>query len=175
MDELNRRKAVVYTHPTTPNCCKGLIAEVPDHLIEFQTDTTRTIASLLLTGTIARCPDIRFIFSHAGGTMPYLVERMTWWARMRPDLVAQMPRGPLHELKRFYYDTAFSANPHALSSLFTLVSASQVLFGTDFPFRNGEENVQGLRDYGLSDDDLRMIEFENALRLLPQIRAPARA
>jgi predicted TIM-barrel fold metal-dependent hydrolase len=168
MDELNRRKAVVYTHPTIPPPCRNLIPDVADHLIEFATDTTRAIASLLLSGTAARCPDISFIFSHAGGTMPFLVERMTWWAEVRKDLAARMPKGPLHELRRFFYDTAFSANPHAFSSLLTLVPASQVLFGTDFPFRTGEEHVRGLGTCGLSESDVRAIECGNALQLLPR-------
>jgi predicted TIM-barrel fold metal-dependent hydrolase len=138
MDELNRRKAVVYVHPTIPPPCRNLIPDVADHLIEFATDTTRAIASLLLSGTAARCHDMSFIFSHAGGTMPFLVERMTWWAEVRMELAARMPNGPLHELRRFFYDTAFSANPHAFSSLLTLVPPSQIVFGTDFPFRTGE-------------------------------------
>jgi 6-methylsalicylate decarboxylase len=168
MDELNRRKAVVYTHPTAPICCKGLIAEVPDHLIEFATDTTRTMASLLLTGTAVRCADIKFIFSHAGGTMPYLTERMTWWHKVRADLKAVLPNGPLHELKKFYYDTAFSANPYALSCLTELVSTAQILFGSDFPFRTCSENLEGLNAYGFSAEDLRAIECDNVRRLLGQ-------
>ncbi len=172
MDELNRRKAIVYTHPLAPACCRGLIEEVPDHLLEFAADTTRTMASLLLTGTAVRCGDIKFIFSHAGGTMPFITERMTWWAKVRGDLVKVMPNGPLHELKKFYYDTAFAANPYALSSLTTLVSASQILFGSDYPFRTCTENVEGLAAYGFDADDLRKIERDNALGLLE--RAPAR-
>ena len=78
------------------------MADVPDHLIEFATDTTRTIASLMLTGTAHRCPDIRFIFAHAGGTMPFMTERMTWWAGVKKDLVQQMPQGPLHELQSIF-------------------------------------------------------------------------
>jgi predicted TIM-barrel fold metal-dependent hydrolase len=166
MDELNRRKAIVYTHPTVCPCCKGLIAEVPDHLIEFATDTTRTIASLMLTGTAARCRDIRFIFSHAGGTMPYLTERMTWWADMHKPAAAQMPDGPIEQLRRFYYDTAFSSNRYALSSLLQLVPVTQVLYGTDFPFRSGAENIDGLMACGFSAADLRSITRDNALRLL---------
>jgi predicted TIM-barrel fold metal-dependent hydrolase len=169
MDELNRRKAVVYTHPTVCPCCKGLISEVPDHLIEFATDTTRTIASLMLTGTAARCQDIRFIFSHAGGTMPYLTERMTWWAGVNKEAASQMPGGPLQQLKQFYYDTAFSANAYALSSLLQLVPATHVLYGTDFPFRLGEENLRGLVDYGFAAENLRLITRDNALALLPQL------
>jgi predicted TIM-barrel fold metal-dependent hydrolase len=165
MDELNRRKAIVYTHPTAPACCHNLIAEVPDHLIEFATDTTRTMASLLLTGTAVRCADIKFIFSHAGGTMPYLTERLTWWEKVRADVKAAMPQGALHEFRKFYYDTAFSANPYALSCLTRLVSASQILFGSDFPFRTCSENVEGLAAKGISAEDLRANERDNARRL----------
>ena len=168
LDELNRRKAVVYIHPTIPPSCRNLVADVADHLIEFATDTTRAIASLLLSGTAARCPDIAFIFSHAGGTMPYLIERLTWWTDIRKDLGARMPNGPLHELERFFYDTAFSANPHTFASLLTLVAPSQILFGTDFPFRTGREHVVGLSGCGLGPGAVRAIERENALRLLPR-------
>lgn len=170
MDELARRKAVVYVHPTCPHCCRNLMAEVPDHLIEFATDTTRTIASLMLSGTAHRCSDIRFIFAHAGGTMPFITERMTWWAEVKKDLVRQMPNGPLHELQRFFYDTGFCANAYALSSLLQLVSVSQVMYGTDFPFRGCVENVEGLKAYGFGADDLRVIERDNAVRIMPQLR-----
>lgn len=170
LNELNRRKAVVYIHPTIPPSCLDLVADVADHLIEFATDTTRAIASLLLSGTAARCPDIAFIFSHAGGTMPYLTERLTWWTGIRKDLGARMPNGPLHELQRFYYDTAFSANPRTFASLLALVAPSQILFGTDFPFRTGEEHVVGLAGCGLESGAVRAIERENALRLLPRYR-----
>src|SRR5882724_5131802 len=64
MDELNRRKAVVYTHPTTANCCANLIPDVPESIIEWGADTTRTIASLVFSGTAARCQDMKVIFSH---------------------------------------------------------------------------------------------------------------
>src|SRR5438552_18711851 len=75
MDELNRRKAVVYTHPTTANCCANLIPDVPESIIEWGTDTTRTIASLVFSGTAARCQDMKIIFSHGGGTMQFMAER----------------------------------------------------------------------------------------------------
>lgn len=176
MDELCRRKAVVYTHPTVCPACSGLMPGIPDHLIEFATDTTRTMASLLLNGTAARYADIRYIFSHAGGTMPYLVERMTWWAGVRKDLVAQMPRGPVHELQKFFYDTAFAANRFALSSLLQLVPVAQVLYGTDFPFRTCTENIAGLKEFGFGAADLEAICRDNALRILPQLAsAPADA
>lgn len=167
MDELNRRKAVLYTHPTAANCCGNLQPRIPPTVIEFGTDTTRTIADILFSGTAARCPDLRFIFSHAGGTLPFLTERFVKVPELDPSLVPRVPRGVLAELQRFHYDTAWSAHPMALSSLMQLVGSSQVLLGSDYPYRTGADNVRGLQAYGFSRGDLRAIERDNALRLLP--------
>jgi predicted TIM-barrel fold metal-dependent hydrolase len=170
MAEMNRRKAVVHVHPTIPPMCKGLIPDVPDHLIEFQADTSRAIVHLLLSGTTTRFPDIRFIFSHAGGFIPFMVERLTWWEGFKKDIVAErVPNGVMAELGRLFYDTAFSANPHAFASLLKLVPASQILLGSDFPFRTGPDNVAGLTARGLPAADLLAIERDNALQLLPQL------
>jgi predicted TIM-barrel fold metal-dependent hydrolase len=167
-EELNRRKAVVYTHPMAPNCCAGCLPELSDATIEFGTDTTRAIAKLLFSGAAARFPDIRFIFSHAGGTMPYLVERFEHAYRYSTkDLKAMLPNGVLHELKKLYYDTAQAAHRHAMSSLRELVPASQIVFGTDYPYRTPEETAAGLRNCGFTEPELRAIDCDNALRLWP--------
>jgi predicted TIM-barrel fold metal-dependent hydrolase len=171
LDELNRRKAILYTHPTAANCCRNLVADVPPTVIEFGTDTTRTITDIVFSGTAARCPDVRFIFSHAGGTLPFLTERLIKMPVLDPKLAPRVPRGVMHELQRFYYDTAWSAQPMALASLMKLVSTSQVLFGSDYPYRTGEDHVKGLAAYGISDADLRAIGRDNALRLMPRWNA----
>lgn len=170
MDELNRRRAVVYTHPTTAACCQNLIADVPPTVIEFGTDTSRTITDIVFSGTAARCPDATFIFSHAGGTLPYVTERLTRLPVQNPAMQARVPNGVLHELQRFYYDTAWSAHPMALASLTKLVAVSQILFGSDYPYRTGEDHVKGLSAYGFSEADLRAIGRDNALRILPRLR-----
>ena len=148
-EELNRRKAIVYVHPTVATCCRNLVPDVPGSMIEFGTDTTRTIASLLFSGTSARCPNVRFLFSHAGGTMPYITERFTRLA-MRPDLAAKLPKGVMHELKRFFFDTAQAAHPMALNSLRELVAVSQIIFGTDYPYRTATETAKGIAGCGFS-------------------------
>jgi predicted TIM-barrel fold metal-dependent hydrolase len=171
MDELNRRKAVLYTHPTLANCCRNLLPDVQPTVIEYGTDTTRTITDIVFSGTAARCPDLRFIFSHAGGTLPFLTERLVKAPVIEPRLAARVPKGVLHELKRFYYDTAWAAHPMALASLTKLVDVSQILFGSDYPYRTGADHVKGLAVYGFSAADLQAIGRDNALRLLPRWRA----
>jgi len=167
MEEINRRKLVVYTHPSSPKCCTAMQSGVPGSTIEFATDTTRTITSLLFTGAAQKFKDIRFIFSHAGGTMPFLIERLT----MLPNLNAEFgkrisPEQVLQIIRGFYYDTAQAAHPGALLSLLNLVDVSQVLFGTDFPYRTSIDHVKGLASYGFSKADLGAIWFKNAQKLL---------
>ena len=141
-EELNRRKAVVFVHPNAPNCCANLQAHVPASTMEFLFDTTRTIYSLLLSGTFSRFPNLRFIFSHGGGAMPMLANRL---ARLFPkELAAQAPNGVLYELKRQFYDTASASNATSLSALMSLIPSSQVVFGSDFPFLSAGDTASDL-------------------------------
>jgi 6-methylsalicylate decarboxylase len=168
--ELNRRKAIVYTHPISANCCRNLLPTVGDGAIEWGTDTTRAIAQIVFGGAAARYSDVRFIFSHAGGTMPFLVERFVNMAKSA-QFAAQLPRGFEGAAAKFYYDTAQTSNPAAMSALSKVVPVSQIVFGTDFPFRTAAEHVTGLRECRVfSEKDLQAIARENALTLLPRFR-----
>ena len=173
MDELNRRKAIVYVHPTTADCCRNLMPGIQDWVIEFPVDTTRTIASFLFSGTILRCPDIKFIFSHCGGILPMLTEHLLRVPVIDPKMKEVVPQGVLHELGRFHYDVALRAHRTGLASALEMMSVSQLLFGTDAPLRKSIATVQGLIDYGFSPQDLRAIDCENAQRLLPRCRVHA--
>jgi predicted TIM-barrel fold metal-dependent hydrolase len=168
-EELNRRRAVVYTHPATASCCGNLLPDVGDGIIEWGTDTTRAIARLVFGGAASRYPDVRLIFSHAGGTMPFLVERFVNMARSA-QFAPQFPEGFLGVARKFYYDTAQTANPAAMSALSKVVPLSQIVFGTDFPFRNAAEHVKGLMECGVfTPADLQAIDRRNVLTLLPRI------
>ncbi len=168
MEELNRRKALVYVHPDAPLCCRNLLRDLFNNsVIEYTTDTTRAIANLLFKGTINRYRDIRWIFSHGGGTVPFVAERLTRIPETYKNLAPTVPSGVMAELRRFYYDTAQASHPAALAALTKIIPLSQVLWGTDFPFRRGEEYVKQHLDYGFSESDLRKIGRDNALSLLP--------
>src|SRR5688572_1470556 len=171
LEELNRRKAVVYTHPTTPACCAKIMPWISINAIEGPVDTTRTMISLVFQGGAAKYPDIRWIFSHSGGVTPFLKSR---FERHLIDVKKdneKVPNGLMHELRKFYYDTAQGNHEGALQALMALVPVSQVLYGTDFPFRDGAEENTGLGNYRFSAADRRAIDRENALRLLPRLKA----
>lgn len=170
MEELNRRKALVYTHPTSANCCTNLVPTQQPVMIEFGTDTTRTIADIVFSGNARRFPDIGWIFSHAGGTMPFLIERFVRNPLLEPKAKASVPDGTLAELKRFYYDTAQTSNKSAMSALAAIIPPSQIVFGTDFPYRTGIDHVRGLREAGVfTDQQIASIERGNALKLIPRL------
>jgi predicted TIM-barrel fold metal-dependent hydrolase len=170
-EELNRRKATVYTHPTTANCCVNLVREVTESAIEFGTDTTRTIASLLLSGTSQRYRDINWIFSHGGGALTAVAERFQIQIVSRPPHNEKFTREIVDgELRRFYYDTAQIANAVTIGALAKLVPVSQIVYGTDFPYRTGSEHVDGLARV-FDAAELAAIDRENALRIIPRLRA----
>jgi predicted TIM-barrel fold metal-dependent hydrolase len=170
MEELNRRKALVYTHPTAANCCVNLAPTQQPVMIEFGTDTTRTIADIVFSGNAQKFRDIRWIFSHAGGTMPFLIERFVRNPLLEPSVKATVPDGTLAELRRFYYDTAQTANKSAMLALSAIIPTSQIVFGTDFPYRTSIDHVKGLRDCGVfSEAQLMDIERGNALKLIPRL------
>jgi predicted TIM-barrel fold metal-dependent hydrolase len=170
MEELNRRRAVVYTHPTVANCCVNLVKTQQPGMIEFGTDTTRTIADIVFSGNALKFREIKWIFSHAGGTMPFLIERFVRNPLVDPKAKATVPDGTLAELKRFYYDTAQTSNKGSMSALAAIIPASQIVFGTDFPYRTSIDHVKGLRDAGVfTDAQLMDIERGNALKLLPRL------
>ena len=170
-DELNRRKAVVFLHPTSPACFAALSIGRPAPMIEFPFDTTRAAVNLVFSGTTRRCPEIRFILPHAGGTLPFLAQRIIRASRL---VSAGMNAAEaLAEMRRFYFDTAGAANDHAIPALRRLVPVTQILFGGDFPF-TPEPTVGDflafLQSTDLfSDAERAAVATDNALKLFPRL------
>jgi predicted TIM-barrel fold metal-dependent hydrolase len=176
-DELNRRNAIVYTHPLEASCCRnplvntreGAGGNVSAQTLEYPTDTTRALMNIVASNTATRCPNVKFIFSHAGGTIVSIAQRflgaqVTQESLGRPTEV----NSRLHHVRRFYYDTAGSANPIQLQSLKLLVPVTQIVLGTDFPFGNVPTTVTGVQASGFSDGELQGILRDHALKFLPQ-------
>jgi predicted TIM-barrel fold metal-dependent hydrolase len=169
-EELNRRKAVIYVHPLQADCCKNLIPGLPNSSIEYPTDTTRTIASMLFSGAASRFPNIRWIWSHSGGTMPFLWARFTRQVvDMKEKAKEVLPNGLLSEVQKFYYDTAQGHHEGAMYALRQLVPTSQIMYGSDFPYRPAEETRVGLAERQFSAAERQAIDRGNAIRLMPQL------
>jgi predicted TIM-barrel fold metal-dependent hydrolase len=168
--ELDRRNSVVFVHPTFAPCCTSVLPHTAPQLEEFPIDTTRTITSLLINGTFGRFPNIRFIFSHGGGTIPMLAGRIAEQLDRNKQLQDKLPHGTMHEIKRLYFDTASVANPAAMSGLLKLADRGHVLFGGDYPFVSLEEGVKGIAALELGAAELRAIERDNAAALLPRLK-----
>jgi len=167
-EELNRRKAVAYFHPNTPTCCGNLVPGAQPSMLEWPYDTGRAVVSLLLGGALVKYPDIRWIFSHAGGPVPALAGRIVNMTRNRPDLAQIAPQGVMHELTRLYYDTANAAFAPTMAALLKFVPVAQVLFGSDYPYYSLEENVGNLAEIALTDAERQAIDRGNAARLMPR-------
>ena len=172
-EELNRRKAVAYFHPLAAPCCGHVMPGVPASAIEYPHDTTRAVVSLLFSGAFQRYRDVRFLFSHAGAAIPMLAGRIASGSRRRKDLAEIAPDGIENELKKLHYDTANSVYRPTMAALLAFVPASQVLFGSDFPYYTISENVENFRHIQLSAADRAAIDRGNAERLLPQLKAKA--
>lgn len=169
--ELNRRKAVVYVHPLVAGCCGRLNVGAFPAVIEVPHDTTRTIVSLLLSGTFAQLRDIKWLFSHAGGTIPFLAGRIEAFYEQRargPNGFA--PDGIEAEFRRLNYDTANATHPAAMAALMKLVPVSQITYGTDYPYFPLNQ-IDSLRQLNLAPADLEAVASGNAGRLVPRLNA----
>ena len=112
-DELNRRGAVVFIHPTSPICWQQSALGYPRPMIEFTFDSTRAVVNLIFSGTTARCPKVRFIVPHAGGTLPFLARRIGMFGR---GVAGGTPVPAEEQLRELYYDLAGSPGSNALGA-----------------------------------------------------------
>jgi predicted TIM-barrel fold metal-dependent hydrolase len=169
--ELQSRAAVVFVHPTASPDPAAHAMGLTDNLVDYPLDTTRTVAQLHYSGTFARTPDVRYIFSHAGGAIPYLAGRF--------EIVDEMgimgdELGPASEsFRRLHFDTALAWTDPILHTLAALAGARQVLFGTDFPYirhdlaERANEDVSNTVEFDASERDL--ILGGNATELFPRL------
>jgi 6-methylsalicylate decarboxylase len=172
-DELNRRRAIVYVHPIQPSCCPSQIPGVIAQTFEYPADSARAIMSLIAGNTTARCPQIKFLFPHGGGAFVSIAGRFVAGLNEGgllgdPATNQAASNSRLEQVRRLYWDTGQAANAVNMQALKHLVPVSQILFGGDFPNSNVAAQIAGLRTSGFTNDELRGIYRENALKILPK-------
>jgi predicted TIM-barrel fold metal-dependent hydrolase len=170
--ELNQRRSIVYIHPISPPWANSAKTSLPTYLCDTVGDTTRTLTTLLFYGTLHRYPDIRWIVAHGGGTIPFIVRRLSMMS-YNEKTKAQIPYGVEHYIGRMHFDTGLMGSG-ALSFLRSSVSDSKILFGSDYPFAP-EGLIQGLCEEVIGEAKSRgcdkVIEYENAIQLFPRFSA----
>jgi predicted TIM-barrel fold metal-dependent hydrolase len=167
--ELNRRKAIVFVHPTGPACCSTLLRGINASVAEYMFDITRTMMSMMFAGVFSQFPDIRFIFTHAGGTMMPIWVRINAYGSRHHELDAILPHGVLYELRKLHYDIANSTNPSAMAALMDLVPPTRILFGSDTPYVPIAATAEGLDKMTIADELRAAINRDNALQLFPRL------
>ncbi|WP_409239783.1 amidohydrolase family protein [Streptomyces sp. PA5.6] len=174
MAELGRRGTAVFIHPA--ELPGPLVPGVPPYAADFLLDTTRSAMNLVLSGTTARHPDIRFILSHGGGFLPYAAHRIALALQTHQQVSGVEPAMShetiLAELRRFYFDTALSANPDTLPTLLAFADPTRITFGSDFPYAPAKMSAyftQQLDAYPLDDQQRTAINHGNAQALFPRL------
>jgi len=173
-NELNKRHAIVFIHPTIPLPCCSEMNFLPASMFEFICDTSRTIINMLFKGIFEKYENIKFIIPHAGGTIPYLAGRINLYETLIPSLKENIPKGAYHYLKNLYYDTAMSTSTATLNCLREFVPIKNILVGTDYPFiidKGIEEQFKLLEQYPyFSSSEKECVNHENMRRLFLRFR-----
>ncbi len=173
--ELERRKSVVFVHPNPSPDSVAHSLGLPDNLLDFPTDTNRAVAQMHYTNRFAHTPNVKYIFSHAGGSIPFLAARFAIIDEM--DFIpGGEQRGTAADMfHRMYWDTALSASDPVLRMLRDVAGIDQILFGTDFPYLRRDLAVKAkqriLESSESNDSERRAILGSNALRLLPRLHS----
>jgi 6-methylsalicylate decarboxylase len=172
-EELERRSAVVFVHPTASPDPVAHRLGLPDSLIDFTADTTRAVAQMLYSNRLARTPSVKYILSHAGGVIPYLAGRFAIVDEMNVIRGGDSRGTAATALRRLYYDTALSFSPAVINMLRDVVGLTQVVFGTDNPYLRRDMAVRSVehmrRTTALSEAERQAILQGNAQRLFPRL------
>lgn len=171
--ELDRRAATVFVHPNPSPDPVAHRLGLPDSLIDFTADTTRAIAEMLYSNRFARTPNVKYIFSHAGGTIPYLAGRFAIVDEMRVIPGADGRGTAAETFRGLHWDTALAFGDPVLRMLRSVAGLDQVLCGSDYPYFRRDLAIGCIaaltRSEELSTGERDAVMGANALRLFPRL------
>jgi predicted TIM-barrel fold metal-dependent hydrolase len=172
--ELGRREAVVFVHPTSPVHPETVSVGRPRPMLEFLFDSTRTVSDLVFNGVLTRHPGVRWIFTHGGGTLPLLVDRMELF---RTAFDGGSPDEPSvrEQVSGLWFDLAGTPFPHQVPALERAFGPARILYGSDYCWTPVGAVAQQVASLDTADQPgattWRALTTANATRLLPRIAA----
>jgi predicted TIM-barrel fold metal-dependent hydrolase len=177
-EELNRRGATLFVHPTFTKASQTLLIGLNPSVLEFMFDSTRMIANMVATGAKTRFSNIKIISTHGGGTIPYLVNRIQTLEHafgVGPGRLELSPEEVREGIASFYYDLTAATSEAQLGAILKLVPVSQLVMGLDFPLMPNSTFAPAIADVGsypaFSKSHLQSLSYGNAGRLYPALKA----
>src|SRR3981081_2878175 len=177
-EELNRRGATLFVHPTFTKASLTLLNGLNPSVLEFMFDTTRMIANMVATGATKPFSNIKIISTHGGGTIPFLVTRIQTLEHafgVGPGRLELSPEQVREGIASFYYDLTAATSEAQLGAILKLVPISQLLMGLDFPFMPKSTFTPAIADIGryaaFNEADLQSLSYGNAGHLYPALKA----
>jgi aminocarboxymuconate-semialdehyde decarboxylase len=169
-EEANRRKAAIFIHPMLPAYTEPFQEFVLGPLVAFPCDTTLAVARLCFAGVFRELPDIKWIVGHAGGAIPWLMERLDNGFRDFAECRVNIDELPSLYLKRLYYDTV-TFSPYTLNMLRDLVGTDHMVMGSDFPHLLGsiDRAVTSIESLNIPTAEKDRIFSATALSILNNI------
>jgi 6-methylsalicylate decarboxylase len=156
--ELNRRKAVLFIHPTGGSLGSQLIETTKlAWPVGAPIEDTVCLLQFMQANFPARFPDIKIIIPHLGGFAPFLAARLD---QLQDHFLPATATAPSVQLKYFWYDTV-NANPSSLRCARETLGTDHLLMGTDYPFWR-DDAFKLCVDY-VSESGLPANEVENIL------------
>ncbi|WP_405771870.1 amidohydrolase [Streptomyces sp. NBC_00080] len=171
---LDARQAVVFVHPTSPPHAVDVALGRPRPLMEFLFDSARGACDLVLNGVLTRFPGIRWIFSHSGGVLPLLADRIQLFTDLLPQMVRSGDGTPSvsvrDQLAGLWFDIAGTPFPRQVPALVEMVGNRQLLYGSDFCFTPHQAVVSQVASIDAAvqpaGETWRALTTRNAERLL---------
>lgn len=193
--ELDRRRAVVFVHPTHPVDLNKVNPRLLQPLIDYPLETTRTAMDMITSGTRAKYSNCTIILSHAGGALPYLISRVIDPLKRTPDATAQANLGTTasqgwKDFQSFHYDLALSASPQVLNMALEIIPHDHLLYGvslshrsrgahmltyplqSDFPYASAAaypQFLEQLENFNMTAELRAKINYENGKALFPRL------
>ncbi|OKO92252.1 2-amino-3-carboxymuconate-6-semialdehyde decarboxylase [Penicillium subrubescens] len=168
---LSTHNASVFVHPASPSC-RSVALSHPIPMTEYPFDTVRAMENLLLTGQRAKYPDLKMIFAHGGGAMPYLASRIAGVATL--SYAGGIPFAEtMAQLAGYYFDLASATSAIQLTALKSFIGAGKLVTGIDYPYVPLAQAVPGLtgiqKNGNFTDEEMTLIKYDNALEIFPRI------